>query len=171
MLKPLGSDGHPLFTFKRERLSNDCHRQDAEFFCNFGNNWRTTCPGTTTHTGGDKYHIGTLQSFCNAFAVFQSRFTSHIRICTGTQTFGQTVAQLDHGTSAIITQSLRIGIRTDEVNAINLTLHHMLYSITAAAANTDYFNYCVLLNFICKLEHITFSDVRHKIISFSAGLY
>src|SRR5690606_15928893 len=90
-------DSHTLAAFEWKRLGNHGHRKNTEVAGNFGYNWCTSRTGTTTHTGGNKYHISAAQDFSNTLAIFQRRLAAHFRVGTGTQTFGHGVAQLQYG--------------------------------------------------------------------------
>ncbi len=142
-----------LAAFERERLGHDGDGEDTHFTGDFCNDRRRTGTGTTTHACGDEYHVRALQHLGNALAVFNRSLTADQRVGTGTQTFGDTRTQLQHGTRADVFQCLGIGVGADEINTFHIVHHHVLQRVAAATAHTDDLDYCVLRNVIDQFEH------------------
>ena len=130
--------------FKGKWLGDHCDSQNPHFLGNIGNHRRRTGAGATTHTGSNKQHIGTLDDLGNPVTIFLCCLASNIRVCTGTQTFGDISSDLQRGACCHVFQGLRIGIRTDEFHTVDIRLHHMLHGVTTTATNTDHLDYCTL---------------------------
>jgi hypothetical protein len=62
------------------------------------------------------------------------------------------LTQLDETVRCAAGQSLCIGVGTNELNALDIALDHVLNSVTAAATDTDHFDLGALVEFF-SLDH------------------
>ncbi len=76
--------------------------------------------------------------------IFHRRLTADVRIGAGTQALGDTAAQLQGGARAHAGQRLGIGVGADKFHTFDVRLDHMLYGITATAADTHHLDNRVL---------------------------
>lgn len=106
-----------------------------------------TGTGAATHTCRDKHHVCTIKSSTQRFTVFISRIATDFRVCTGTQTFGNTATDLNCLANSRFTQCLRIGVHRKEFNTFDALAHHVLDGIATAATDADDFNHRVVGQF------------------------
>ena len=147
-------DLHALAAFERERTGHNSNRQNAHFLGHFGNDWCSTGTGTAAHASGDEHHVGALQHFGNTLTVFQSGLTANFRIGASAEALGHSSAQLQDGPRADAFQRLGISVGADEFNAFNVALDHMVDSVAAATADTDYFDNRACGDVVYEFEHV-----------------
>jgi len=88
-------------------------------------------------------YTGAVQGVGNAIAIFHRGSAADLRVGAGAQALGDIAAQLQHCPGLDVRQRLRIGVGTDEVNALNLVLDHVLDGVATAAAHADHFDDCI----------------------------
>ena len=141
-----------LLALECERTGNNADRQDAHIFCDTCNNRSCTCTGTAAHAGGDKYHIGVSESRCDLILALLSSLAADFRICACALTLGQLLADLDLRGGLRIIQSLHIRVDGNELNTLYTVLDHAVYSVAAAAADTDDLNVYYVIQALFKLK-------------------
>ncbi|CAI8797684.1 hypothetical protein EMIT043CA1_10187 [Pseudomonas brassicacearum] len=146
-------DLHTLAAFERERTSHHRNGEDPHFLGHFGDDRRRTSTGAAAHARGDEHHVGALQDFCDALTVFKSGLTTDFRVGAGAQAFGHASAQLQDGPRADGFQRLGISVGADEFNAFNVALDHVVDSVAAATADTDYFDNRASGDVVYEFEH------------------
>src|SRR5690606_16794568 len=85
-----------------------------------------------------KYHICAFKLLADQFTTFFRCSLAHLRICTGTQTTGTLLAQLNFKFSFQAIQCLLVRIGTNKFYTLNIGLQHMLYSISTRTTYTKY---------------------------------
>src|SRR5690606_3103889 len=143
----IGND-HALLALERERTSDHGHGEDAQLLGDLGDHRSGAGTGATAHAGGDEHHVGALQHFGDALAVFQSGLTTGLRIGASTQALGHARAELQHGARTDVLQRLRIGVGADELDAFDVADRHVVDRVTAATADTDDLDHRTLWNVI-----------------------
>ncbi len=129
---------HALAALHDERLGHDGYGQDAELFRDLGNHRRRAGAGAAAHAGRYEQHVGALDHFLYAVAVFHRGLPADVRIRTRTKPLCNIAADLQRRAYARAIERLRVGIGTDEIDALYSCIHHMGDSVTATAANADH---------------------------------
>ena len=101
-----------------------------------GNDGRSTCTCSTTHSCGDKYHAGarSLDILLNLVERLQSRLATTLGVVTCTQTI---LAQTDFITHGRVVHSTLIGVADKEINTLDTGVPHVIDSIAAGTAHTN----------------------------------
>lgn len=94
-------------------------------------------PGTAAHAGGNKDHIGAFKFFFYFFLGFFGGQLTDFRTGSGAETLCGFKAELDFAAGRGMSESLRVGIGNDKVNAFQILRNHIIDGIAAAAADTD----------------------------------
>ena len=93
--------------------------------------------GPAALTRGDEHHVSAREHFHDVVAIFKRRLTPDFRIGARTQPLGHRITKLHDVFHAHVGQMLGIGIGANEIDALDVHLHHMLHGITTAAPDTD----------------------------------
>lgn len=136
-LDPGHRDLHAALALERERLGDHRDRQDVHLLGDLRHHRGGTGTRTTAHAGGDEDHVGALQQILDAFTVLQCSLATDRRIRPGPQALGDVAAQLQQRLGIQALQSLGIGVGTDEIDAFQLRVDHVLHGVAAAAPNAD----------------------------------
>ena len=123
--------------FELERFGNDADGQNAFGFGQLGNDRCGTRTGTAAHAGGNKDHIGAFKFFFYFFLGFFGGQLTDFRTGSGAETLCGFKAELDFAAGRGMSESLRVGIGNDKVNAFQILRNHIIDGIAAAAADTD----------------------------------
>ena len=144
----LFSLSHSPLAFKRERLCNNAYGKYTKLLSYLSNNRSCTGACTAAHTCGNKYKRCTVQCFLNIIAVFLCRFSRNGRLSARTTTLGGLSAYLHtlHSTAVLSLKCRYIRVYYDKVNAFDVVSDHVLYCVSAAAANAYNFYLDVTLN-------------------------
>ena len=142
---------HALFAFELERLGHDAHGESADFFRDLGENSRGAGTGAAAHACGDEDHVRAREELGDLGVVFESGFAADLGIRAGAQAFGQLLADRKLGGSQRGVERLSVGVRGDELDAVESHLDHRVDGVTSATAYADYFNFgpvgCCLIDF------------------------
>ena len=71
-----------------------------------------------------------------------SRFATFVRLAACAQAASAQLNRLVRSTTA---QGLRVSVGADKFHALHTAFNHVTYSVTAAAANTNHFDLCALV--------------------------
>ncbi len=104
-------------------------------------------------TGGDKQHIGTLDHFVNAITILHSSLPANVRVCPGTETFGDIATDLQGGLDLGRLQRLPVCIRTYKIHPFNTAARHVLDSITATTADPQHLDNSALAVCVHEFKH------------------
>ena len=129
---------HAPTAFERKGLGDHAYSQNAKIFCDFSHN--RPCPSAcaSTHPRGDKDHVCTGQRRANFFARRFGCSTALIGLGACPQ---PRVAQTNlHGCIGC-SQSLRIGIATNEIHPLHTRTDHVRDSIATRTTDTHHFNH------------------------------
>src|SRR5690606_14786482 len=133
---------HATTAFERERPRHYGNGENTHFLGHRRDDRRRTGTGTTAHAGGAEHHVGALQHFGDALAIFHGRVTADVRIGPGAQALGDGRAELQHGARFDLLQRLCIGVGTDEFHAFDVVAHHVIDRVAAATTDADDLDDC-----------------------------
>ena len=136
---------HAAAAFKLKRLGHHANRQNTHFLGNAGNHRCSTGAGAATHAGCDEQHVGTVNRTANVVYRQLGSVTAFFRLAASAQA---ACAQLNSFVGAAPNECLRIGIGTDEFNALHATGDHVVNRVTATAADADHLDLCALVKFL-----------------------
>jgi hypothetical protein len=92
---PFSAMSRRLLAFHAEGLGDHGDREDAEFLGDLRDDRRSTRAGAAAHAGGDEQHVGALDRFLDAIAVFHGRLPAEIRVGARAEPLGDVAADLD----------------------------------------------------------------------------
>ena len=125
--------------------------------------------GAAAHTGGDKDHLGALQGVGDLVLAFLSGALTHLGVGTGAATLGELGAELNLLRGLGVEQSLLVGVHSNKLDPGQSGLHHAVYSVAAAAANTDNLNVCDVLHFFVEYECHEYVPLKVFIVSWESS--
>jgi hypothetical protein len=143
----------PFLALERERPGDHCHRQNTHFTRHFGNYRCPTGTGTTTHTRGDKYHIGTAQCFGDPVPVFERGSAADVRVGTGTEPLGNLTTKLQDRFRLDVRQGLGISIGADKIHTLDRVFDHVFDRVAAASPDAYYLDDGIFRNVIDQFKH------------------
>ena len=129
---------HAARTFEAERLGDDADGEDALVTRELGDDRRRARDRAATHAGGDEAHV---RAFERLFDIFHRLFgggAADFRARTGAKTLGDLEAQLDAAFGRRGIERLRVGVRDDEVDALNVRNDHVGDRVAAGTADADH---------------------------------
>jgi hypothetical protein len=128
----------PLLAFELERLGDDGDSERAELAGEARDHRCRAGAGAAAQTGGDEDHVGAVERLDDLVGVFERRLPADVRIGAGTQPLGQLAADLQLDGGGVGVERLAIGVRDDELDAVESGLHHPVDGVAAAAADPDH---------------------------------
>ena len=110
---------------------------------------RCTRAGSTSKAGGEKDHVGAVQELEDSLRVLESRLAADLRIGPCSQTLGDLSPQLQLVLATTLRQGLKVGVRGDELDALETGVHHTIHGVAATTAHADNLDlgrqYCLFL--------------------------
>src|SRR5215470_13860938 len=106
------------FALERERLGNHRDRENAELASDLRHHRGCSSARPAAHASGQKQHVGTLDQFDDAFPVLNGCLSTDLGISACTQSLGDTRSELKQRLRPVTREGLRIGVRTDELDAL-----------------------------------------------------
>ena len=124
-------------TLPQQGKCNVGNSQKAHLVCQLGDDGRSTCTCTATHTCGNEDHLGlaSLEVITNLV----NRLHSQLATAVGVVTCSQTGAHNDFilGGNVEVVQRALIGITSKEVYILDTHTPHIVERITSGTAHTD----------------------------------
>jgi hypothetical protein len=139
-----------------ERPCHDRDGQDPKFLRHLGDHGRRTRAGAAAHAGRDEQHVGTLDDLVDAIAILHRRLAADVRVRAGTESLGNVASDLQRRSDARTLQRLRIGIRTDEIDALDAGIDHVRDGIAATSPDADHLYDRALAVCIHQFKHSSF---------------
>ena len=134
-----------LHALKGKGARHNANCQCTNLTGTFRHDGRCACTRATAHAGRDKDHIGTAQRIEDIVTAFLCRFLTDFRLCTGAQSARQFLTDLHALRCQRLQQCLCIRIDSNELHTLQAEIDHAVYSVAAAAAHTDYFDFGQLI--------------------------
>src|SRR5690606_20151935 len=127
---PSLSSHHFLFAFEDKRRRDDTHRQDIHVLGNLSDYRSSPRTGTSSHAGGDKYHLGIIrEQIPDFFFAFKRGIASFFRIGACSQAFGQVSTQLELKRHWTTLQCLGVCVDHDKLHVLNTLVIHVVHRI------------------------------------------
>ena len=131
---------HTTLALKSKGSGHNANGKNTHILGNLRYNGSSAGTGTTAHTGSDKYHLCAGHSVSNRLAALLGGTSANLRLSAGAATLGGLFADLNLMRSGRLSQSRTIRVDRNKLHILNITFYHAVHGVTAAAANTDYFN-------------------------------
>jgi hypothetical protein len=129
---------HAARSFKLEGAGDNSNRQNALLFSRARDNGCCTRACTTAHASGDEDHIGILEMIENFALAFFCRCHAHLRGRACTQALGGVQADLNAALSFRARQGLCIRVRHYKLNALQVSVDHVVNGIAPCPTNAEY---------------------------------
>ena len=123
-----------------ERTRHNADGEDAGILRGLSHDGSRSRAGAAAHTGGEEYHIGTLERLGDGVAALLGGALSDIGVGARALAVRQLFADLDGLLRAGNSESLFIGIDRDELHALRIAGRHAVDNIVAGAADADDFD-------------------------------
>ena len=147
--------------FAFHRHGDDAHGEDAFLLGHLGHHRSRTSSSATTHTSGDKQHLGVVVHQCfNLVAAHLSGFAADVGVVACTQL---ALAEVNRGLHTALQQGLVVGVAEYEVDALDAFLPHVVDGIATTATDTDDFDIVGLLH-VNRLEQLVLGVWVHHVI-------
>ena len=121
-----------------ERLGDDGDRQRAELRREAGDDGRRARAGAAAEPCGDEHHVGAVERLNQLVGVLERRLAAHVRVRARAEALGELPADLDLHGRGVHLQRLQVGVRDDELDALEAALHHARDGVAAAAADAHH---------------------------------
>ena len=144
---------HAAVAFELERLGDDAHGEDAHLLGHARDHRRGAGARAAAHAGGDEQHVGAGDGRLDLLDRFLGRGAAHFRLAAGAQALA---TQLDDLGRARAVQRLGVGVRADELDALDAFVEHVLDGVAAAAAHADDLDLRALIK---RFDHLDCHDV------------
>ena len=131
---------HALAAFELERLGHNANGQNAQLTSRLRDDRCRASARAAAHTSGDKAHVCASQMVNDLLDAFFSRSRANRRTSTSAQTFGDFQTHLDLRCRFRLLQSLRVGVRNNELHTLKFFFDHVIDRIAACTANAKYGN-------------------------------
>ena len=142
----------PTTALERERLGHNSQGKNTHFAGDLGHDRCRAGTGAAAHAGGDEQHVRAFDGFTNTIAILFGGLTADGRVCTSAQAAGDVHAELYEHIGIAPFQMLGIGVGTDEINAFDAAVDHLVDGVTAATADADDLDDGLVGLLICKFK-------------------
>ena len=131
-------DAHAPLAFEMERLGDDADGEDAGLLRGPGDHRCGAGAGAAAHAGGDEHHVRAGQMIANFVDHFLRCGAADVGLRTGAEPFGHLHAHLDDALGLRHGERLRVGVRHDEIDALETGADHVVDRIAAGAADAEH---------------------------------
>ena len=138
LIDPGFADAHAIQPFELERLGHYADSEDSLLAGGAGDHRRGAGSGATAHAGGDEHHVGTLELLDDLIDRFLGGGAADVGARARAEAPGDVAAQLDRPLGGGIGERLGVGVRDNEVDAVQLAFDHVVDRIAAGAADADH---------------------------------
>jgi hypothetical protein len=128
---PASAKTHALRALKRERFSDNAHRERTELFSGLGNAWCCARAGAAAHTARHKDHVGAFDGLLDFFFSLLSGAFANLWIHARAKTAGEIFANMDLFLSERLVEVLGVGVNGDKVDSAHLALDHVVNGVIA----------------------------------------
>ena len=130
-----------LFSFEDKGDGDDADSQNIHFLRNAGDDRGGSGSGSSSHSGGDKYHFGTVvQQRFDFFATLFGGFSGTFGTVSGTQSLGNRTPQLQFYGDGRLFQRLVVRVTQNERYVVYAFPVHVVYSVTTTTTYTNHFD-------------------------------
>ena len=130
-----------LFTFEDKRYGDDTDGENVHLLGYAGNDGSSSRTCSATHSGGDKYHFGTVvQQRFDFFATLFGGFSGTFGTVSGTQSLGNRTPQLQFYGDGRLFQRLVVRVTQNERYVVYAFPVHVVHGITTTTTYTNHFN-------------------------------
>src|SRR5690606_12024157 len=128
----------PHLSFELERNGDDPHSKDVHLLGLFCDDGGSTSTCTTTHSGGNKDHLGVgVQHALNVVETLYRGLFPYFRVGSCPQSLGKTDTQLDLVGNRTVFQGRRIGVTDHEINSLDPLLEHVVDRVASASSYSN----------------------------------
>ncbi len=129
---------HAVRPLERERLRHHADRQNPLLFRDARDHRRRTRTRAAAHARRDEQHVAAMDRIRNLIRrFFRSRKTNR-RFRPGTEAARDGHTQLDHPVRLRALERLRIRVRDDEIDTLEVRRNHVVDRVAARAADADH---------------------------------
>ena len=129
---------HPAAALKVEGLGDHTHGEHPGLTGNVGHDGGSAGAGAAAHAGGDKDHVGVLQTLGDLGTALLGGLSAHLGIAARSLAAGELLTDLDLLIGRRDIQGLLVRIDGDKVHALHAAAHHAVDHVVSAAANADH---------------------------------
>ena len=134
---PLDGRLHPMLSLERERLGDDRHSKDSGSSSRLRDHRCRTSPGAASHARRYETHVCACKVIHDFIDQFFGGCLTNLRQGACPQAFGHKRTQLDQSRCLRHRKRLSIGVRNDELGALQAFRDHVVDGIPAAATDAD----------------------------------
>ncbi len=132
-----------LLAFEAERLGHDAHRERAAVARDLRDDRSRAGAGAAAHAGGDEHHVRAADQIGDLLDPLFRRAAADLGVRARAEALGQRVAELDLVRRHVGLERLHVGVRHDELDAVEVAADHGVDRVAASAAHTDNQDLCV----------------------------
>ena len=129
---------HAALAFEVERLGDDADGEDFLLFRDARDDRGSARARAAAHAGRDEAHVRAVQDLLDLVRAFLGGFHADFRIGAGAEAGCLADAKLDLGRGFRARQSLRVGVRHDEFDALQVGVDHVVDRVAAGSADADH---------------------------------
>ena len=129
---------HPARALELEGLGHDADGQDAHLAGGLGDDRRGAGAGAAAHAGGDEAHVAAGEPLDDLLDQLLGRGGADLGPGAGAEALGDAGAELELVAGLALLQRLGVGVRHDELAALELLVDHVVDRVAAGAADADH---------------------------------
>ena len=129
---------HAMDALELEGLRHDADRQNPLFLRRSRNHGRSARAGAAAHTGSDEHHVVTFEIALDLVDGFFGRDLADVRARAGAKAMGDGRPELYAMLGKRLLERLGVGVRDDELHALELAGNHVVDRIAAGAADANH---------------------------------
>ncbi len=133
---------------ERERLRDDADGERADLPCALRDDGRRARARAAAHAGRDEYHVGAAQGLDDVVAALLGGLLADLRARAGAEAARELFTDLHALRRHRMEEGLGIRIDGDELHALHAKGDHAVDGVAAAAAHTDDFDFCELIEYV-----------------------
>ena len=126
--------------FEGEGAGDDGDSERAEVLGDAGYDGRSAGAGATAHAGSDEDHLGIAENVLDVFARLIGGGAALLGVAAGAEPLGDALADADAVIRLAASESLRVGVDADEVDASDAGFDHAVDGVAAATSDADDFD-------------------------------
>ena len=109
----------------------------------------------------DEDHVGAVERLEDLLGVLERRRSADVRVGAGAQSFRELGSDLQLDVRSVVLERLHVGVRDDELDALEAGARHAVHGVAAPAADADDLDACAgfTLLFEPQPEGLAFSQI------------
>ena len=153
---PLFGEAHPSTALEAEGLGDHADCECTALPRDLSDDRSRSSTRAAAHTGGHEDHVRTLECFTDLVDALECSLSALLGVRPRTESSRDASTQLDRRSRTVSLQSLNVGVRGDELDALDVGRDHGVHRVSASSTDPDHLDLCLVLKALVQFE------VRHS---------